>query len=185
MRACPVVALALSGLALLVPSSAVLAQSGGNYALTWSLLSGGGGVSSGPGYVLRGAGEPYGSGASAGGGYLLTAGFWAVNGDFFVGVDDRSGPPTAFRVFPSTPNPFSTSTTIALDLPTDQHVLITVLDVNGQRVRVLLDQAMPAGHHAMTWAGIGDNGRPLAPGVYWIRTQTSSHDHVSKVVVLR
>jgi len=185
MRACPVVALALSALALVMPSSVALAQTGGDYALTWSLLSAGGGVSSGPGYSLGGAGETYGSGALAGGEYVLTAGFWTISGTPVLAVDDRSGPPTTFRIFPSTPNPFSTSTTIALDLPADQHVLMTVLDVNGQRVRVLLDQFMPAGHHSMTWAGIGDNGRPLAPGVYWIRTQTSSHDHVSKVVVLR
>ena len=30
-----------------------------------------------------------------------------------------------------------------------------------------------------------DNGRPMAPGVYWIRTHTPSHYSVNKVVVVR
>jgi len=161
------------------------AQTGGPYALTWSVLGTSGGLSSGSGYSLTGTGGQPGAASLAGGGYLLTSGFWPVGGLPVAGVDDQPALPTRFRVYPSAPNPFSTSSTIALDLPVEQRVLMTVYDVRGERVRLLLDRVLPAGHHSMTWAGIGDDGRPLAPGVYWIRTQSTAHDHVNKVVILR
>jgi len=54
----------------------VRAQSGDGYDLTWSTIDGGGGVSSGGGYLLGGTiGQPD-AGAMTGGGYTLVGGFW-------------------------------------------------------------------------------------------------------------
>ena len=53
-----------------------LAQSGGDYTLTWSTIDGGGGVSSGGPYQLVGTiGQPD-AAYSAGGSYELLGGFW-------------------------------------------------------------------------------------------------------------
>ena len=53
-----------------------LAQSGGLYDLTWSTVDGGGGVSTGGDYTLRGIiGQPD-AGAMSGGDYTLAGGFW-------------------------------------------------------------------------------------------------------------
>lgn len=52
------------------------AQSSGDYNLTWSTVDGGGGVSSGGSYVVRGTiGQPD-AAYSAGGDYGLLGGFW-------------------------------------------------------------------------------------------------------------
>ncbi len=53
-----------------------LAQSGGDYTLTWSTIDGGGGTSSGGAYVLTGTiGQPD-AAWSSGGQYELLGGFW-------------------------------------------------------------------------------------------------------------
>jgi hypothetical protein len=53
-----------------------LAQSGGDYDLSWSVIAGGGGTSSGGDFELSATiGEPE-AGASSGGDYELLGGFW-------------------------------------------------------------------------------------------------------------
>jgi hypothetical protein len=68
-------------LALLVASilavSAVLAQTGGGYDLTWSTIDGGGGGSAGGGYQLAGTfGQPDAGTTLSNGVYALSGGFW-------------------------------------------------------------------------------------------------------------
>jgi len=63
-------------LLLLFPASIALAQSGGDYDLTWSTVDGGGGVSTGGDYTLGGTiGQPD-AGTLSGGDYTLAGGFW-------------------------------------------------------------------------------------------------------------
>ncbi len=81
-------ALALAALLLLsitLPGTSfvrrALAQSGGNYDLSWWTVDGGGGTVSGGGYTLMGtAGQPDAASPLSGGGYTLTGGFWFGGG---------------------------------------------------------------------------------------------------------
>jgi hypothetical protein len=67
--------LASAAVCLMVIASAV-AQTGGQYELSWSTIDGGGGTSSGGQYTLRGTiGQPD-AAYSAGGSYELLGGFW-------------------------------------------------------------------------------------------------------------
>ena len=71
--------LAVALLVMLVGvASAVYAQTGGGYDLTWSTIDGGGAMfSTGGGYSLGGTiGQPD-MGALSGGGYALNGGFWS------------------------------------------------------------------------------------------------------------
>lgn len=182
------VAIAAVALALAAPPN-IQAQTGGPYALTWSSIAGGGGASSGApgtGYLLNGTVGQATAGPISGGGYTLTGGLWSLGVASTVGVGgDRPALPVAFRVYPNVPNPFDAQTTIAFDLPSDQRVQMAVYDLRGEHVRTLLDQVMPAGRHSMTWAGIGDDGRPLPPGVYWIKTQARDRRDVHRTVLVK
>jgi hypothetical protein len=61
---------------LLALASGALAQSGGEYDLSWWTVDGGGGRSSGGGYTLQGTiGQPD-AATLAGGEYTLAGGFW-------------------------------------------------------------------------------------------------------------
>jgi hypothetical protein len=67
----------LVALALLLIVSTALAQTGGDYDLSWSTVDGGGGESHGGGYGLMGtAGQPDAGTALSGGAFTLVGGFW-------------------------------------------------------------------------------------------------------------
>lgn len=180
------IGLLVLGVPLLTPFRAG-AQTGGPYGLAWSVLGAGGlTASGGGGYEIGGTVGQFDPGVLAGGAFQLEGGFWNAGGAVLVGVgDDLLERPAAFHVLPNAPNPFSTLTSIAFELPTEQRVVMAVFDLNGDRVRQLLDQVMPAGRHQLVWAGIGDDGRQLPPGVYWIRTRAGSRSQVMKTVILR
>jgi hypothetical protein len=68
--------------------SSSMAQSGGDYDLTWSTIDGGGGMSTGGDYVLSGTiGQPDG-GTMSGGDYRLEGGFWSCRRFCFVNIPD-------------------------------------------------------------------------------------------------
>lgn len=67
------------------------------------------------------------------------------------------------------PNPFNPRTRIAFTLPRDTWVELEIVDVRGRLVRNLVDAAMGAGPHEVTWGGDDDSGRGVGSGVYLIR----------------
>ncbi|MHC4575507.1 MAG: hypothetical protein ACYS76_15520 [Planctomycetota bacterium] len=75
----------LLSMLVIVPA---LGQSGGDYDLSWSVIGGGGGVSSGGDFELSATiGEPE-AGASSGGDYELLGGFWPGGPLCFVEFED-------------------------------------------------------------------------------------------------
>ncbi len=61
---------------LLLIVAPVLAQSGGGYDLSWSIVSGGGGTSSAGTFVLNGVIGQHDAGMMSGGNYSVGGGFW-------------------------------------------------------------------------------------------------------------
>jgi hypothetical protein len=80
------------------------------------------------------------------------------------------------------PNPFNPSTTISFSLEQSQHVHLSVINVLGQEVDVLLDKTLPAGQHRIQW-------RPaihkVASGVYFYRLMTDTWRQTRKMVFLK
>ncbi len=70
-------ALLLVAVGVLLSASAVLAQTGGGFDLTWNTVDGGGGTSTGGSFSLTGTiGQPDAGAPLSGGGYTLVGGFW-------------------------------------------------------------------------------------------------------------
>lgn len=67
------------------------------------------------------------------------------------------------------PNPFNPRTTVAFDLPRAAHARLALHDVAGRLVRVLVDDALPAGSHEVVWDGRDASGRDAASGLYVAR----------------
>jgi hypothetical protein len=106
-----------------------------------------------------------------------------------IGVD--SGPGTgaasdAPRVFAAHPNPFSPRVSLRFITPAGgEHVRIRVFEVSGREVRTLADGRFPQGSYRIAWDGRDAAGRPLAPGVYFVRTDVGPASSVQKVTMLR
>ncbi len=64
------------------------------------------------------------------------------------------------------PNPFNPKTEIRYQTPEVSHVRLTIHDLLGREVALLIDQEMSPGRHAATW-----NARGMASGQYFARLQ--------------
>jgi hypothetical protein len=83
----------------------------------------------------------------------------------------------------SYPNPFTSETRITFSLPNQTHVSLIVYDVAGRRVKTLMNEDMPGGHHSAGWNRTNDAGRQLPAGVYFIRMSAQGFDKITKLIV--
>jgi hypothetical protein len=183
-------AAALAGLS----PGAVSAQVGGIYDLRWNTFDGGGATFSTGGIYSLGAtiGQPD-AGLMSGGVLTLAGGFW--QGGMTVTAVDPEDPGTPdetvaaaglpFRLHPAAPNPSRAQARIAFDLPAAGTVLLAVYDLQGARIRTLVDGALPAGRNSFVWEGGDDDGHPIASGTYIVRLRAGPWVDQEKVVVIK
>ena len=81
------------------------------------------------------------------------------------------------------PNPFNPTTTVAFELPQDGRTSLAIFDVQGRRVRTLLNGAARAGTYRVTWDGCEERGTPAAPGVYFARLDSDGRVCTRKMVL--
>jgi hypothetical protein len=93
--------------------------------------------------------------------------------------------PRSLELTGNYPNPFNPMTVISFALPAGQDVQLAVFDVRGQRVRTLVDEALPAGFHEVTWQGRDDGGRTVSSGIYFYRLIAGGESRVAKMTLLK
>ncbi|MFN0149632.1 MAG: ice-binding family protein [bacterium] len=79
--------------------------------------------------------------------------------------------PRAFALGSNSPNPFERSTTVLYALPEPSRVRISVYNVVGQEISVLVEGAFAAGRQSATWDVTRPPGDPLSNGVYFYRME--------------
>jgi subtilase family serine protease len=82
------------------------------------------------------------------------------------------------------PNPFNPITTIRYGLPKDGQARLTLYDVSGRSIIVLVDGRESAGYHTVVWRGEDAGGRPVASGVYFYRLEAGDFVATRKMVLL-
>jgi hypothetical protein len=91
-----------------------------------------------------------------------------VESSILTGVDDLPANfPLAFTLMQNYPNPFNPSTTVGFNLKRPDHVRLSVYNLLGERIAVLMDQRMPEGLHEARWDAVN---RPS--GIYLCRLET-------------
>ncbi len=83
------------------------------------------------------------------------------------------------------PNPFNPSTTISFALPEPGRTRLSVYDVNGSLVRVLVDETVVAGHHQVTWHGRNEAGHAVASGIYLYRLEANGVELTEQMVLIK
>lgn len=78
------------------------------------------------------------------------------------------------------PNPFNPSTSIRFTLRTSHIARLTVYDMLGREVAVLVDGVMSAGSHQVSFDGAG-----LASGIYLVRLTSGSEIHTMRMTLLK
>ncbi|GEM_PF-3269712 len=87
------------------------------------------------------------------------------------------------------PNPFNPKATIMFSIPQPGKVLIEMFDVLGQKVKTVLQEALPSGNHDVLLDASGSE-YPLVSGVFFVRISVNRSGHleytsVKKVILLR
>lgn len=103
----------------------------------------------------------------------------AVPGVLAAGDPGEVGP--ALRLGP---NPFRTSTHLALTVGTSGPARVAVYDAQGRRVRVLHDGTLASGTHRLAWDGRDGRGRTVAAGVYFVEIDAPSISERSRLLRL-
>jgi flagellar hook assembly protein FlgD len=98
----------------------------------------------------------------------------ACGGDVIISADPSvaslpTGAVNALLLFSARPNPFNPRTTIRFDLPVAGQAQLSIYDLAGRLVRVLVEGEIPAGSHEAVWDGRDTSGRSAPSGSYLAR----------------
>ncbi len=94
-------------------------------------------------------------------------------------VENESRLPKSFNVSVQ-PNPFNPSTAVRVSLEKAAEIEISVFDLQGRRVRRLLERKLQSGEHEIPF-----NAQNLPSGVYFIRVRADNLSKVSKALLLK
>ena len=83
------------------------------------------------------------------------------------------------------PNPFNSSTTLRYWLQRAGWVRLDLFDLQGQRIRTLVDRRLAAGAYQAQWDGLDRSGAAVAGGVYLARMKTEGRQQMRKVLLVK
>lgn len=108
-----------------------------------------------------------------------------VNAPTSVDEKEPSRIPRKFALLQNYPNPFNPETLIRFNLPKPAHVNLTIYNLLGQKIRVLLDEYKPAGFHKVSWDGRDQHGFLAPSGLYLYRIKAGEFEKTLKMILLR
>jgi len=99
---------------------------------------------------------------------------------------DWEKPPTALiaRLLPAYPNPFNPTVVIPFELTETRHIHLSVYDITGRRVAVLVDRVFGEGSHQIIWQGVDNEGRQMSSGVYFTKLIVDGISSTGKIVLI-
>nr|NIM98287.1 T9SS type A sorting domain-containing protein [candidate division Zixibacteria bacterium] len=93
--------------------------------------------------------------------------------------------PESFSLSQNYPNPFNPQTQIKYALPEDCDVKLTIYNLLGQKVRVLVDEHQSAGYKRVHWDGKDERGHDLASGIYFCKIRAGEFTDAKKMILIK
>ena len=87
--------------------------------------------------------------------------------------------PINFELKQNYPNPFNPSTKIAFSLSKSGFVKLTVYNILGEEIKILVDEFKTAGEHSVNF-----NAKNLSTGIYFYRLDTKNSKQIRKMLLL-
>ena len=99
-----------------------------------------------------------------------------------VMANDEESPvvPNVFALYQNYPNPFNPVTSIKFSLPENQKVSLSVYNVAGRLVEMLVDENRVAGFHTVKW-----NAGRNASGIYFYRLDAGHKSTTQKMILVK
>ena len=76
-----------------------------------------------------------------------------------------------FRLYQNYPNPFNGKTDISYYIPQNSHITLTIIDLLGRELKLLVDKDQAVGVHSILWDGRDRYGRKVSSGIYICRIE--------------
>lgn len=89
-------------------------------------------------------------------------------------------PPTSFGLMQNYPNPFNSVTNVEFDIPETQFVKLSIYDMLGREIAVLVNTQLQPQKYKFLW-----NASGVSSGVYFYRLSGGSYSEVKKMVLLK
>ncbi|HJM47450.1 MAG TPA: Ig-like domain-containing protein [Candidatus Marinimicrobia bacterium] len=102
-----------------------------------------------------------------------------------LSIDEIVGVPSLFSLHQNVPNPFNSITTLYYKLPENIFVTISVYNILGKQIKVLVNTTKEAGFRLVQWDATDSMGRPVSAGVYLYRIQAGEFVRTKKMVLLK
>ncbi len=100
--------------------------------------------------------------------------------DNAVTAEETKDIPEKLSLEQNYPNPFNSSTVITYELQRSMHVTLTVYDVLGRKVRVLVDETHDAGRHEVSW-----DAERMSSGIYIYRLQSGEQSLMRTMTLVK
>ncbi len=102
-----------------------------------------------------------------------------------VSADETATVPDKFYISQNFPNPFNPTTQINFQIPERGYITLSVLDILGREVDVILKKELSAGKHTVSW-----DGSKFCSGIYFYRIMIKSKNtlvttHIKKMILLK
>jgi len=88
--------------------------------------------------------------------------------------------PKEYSLKQNYPNPFNPSTSIKFDIPDLTNVKLSVFDITGRELAVLVNEQLQPGSYDYKW-----NASQLASGIYFYKLQTNGFSQVKKMMLVK
>ncbi|MGB9697691.1 MAG: T9SS type A sorting domain-containing protein, partial [Ignavibacteria bacterium] len=88
--------------------------------------------------------------------------------------------PSSFALRQNYPNPFNPITNIEFDIPKSSSVRLTVYDIRGREVSVLLNEKLNAGSYRVMF-----DGSNLSSGIYFYQLTAGEYTKTNKMLLIK
>ncbi len=102
-----------------------------------------------------------------------------------VSGEPKEVPPTTITLRQNYPNPFNPSTQISYNLSNASNVELTIYNIQGQKVKILLNKFQIAGEKTIVWDGKDNSGTAVTSGVYIYHLRTGGSHETKKMILMR
>jgi hypothetical protein len=91
-----------------------------------------------------------------------------------------TGVPAAYFLSQNYPNPFNPTTRILFDIPRSGIIRISIYDILGREVAILIDQLMNAGSYKIDF-----DATAISSGVYFYKLQADGFSDTKKMIIMK
>ncbi|TES92793.1 MAG: hypothetical protein E3J87_04215 [Candidatus Cloacimonadota bacterium] len=82
-------------------------------------------------------------------------------------------------------NPFNDKISVKYVLPEKSIVRLSIYNLVGQEINILVDRIEKEGSHSIVWDGRNSSGEKAAGGIYFLRFQAGEYNTVEKLLIIR